>query len=37
MVDLDDDQFFALRQPTALSIPWVIEGVVPALVEAATS
>jgi iron complex transport system substrate-binding protein len=37
VVDLDDDQFFALRQPTALSIPWVIEAVVPALVEAATS
>jgi iron complex transport system substrate-binding protein len=35
VVDLDDDQFFALRQPTALSIPWVVENVAPALAEAA--
>jgi iron complex transport system substrate-binding protein len=35
LVDIDDDQFFALRQPTALSVPWAIASVAPALVEAA--
>ena len=35
IVDLDDDQFFALRQPTALSVPYAIESVAPALTEAA--
>jgi len=35
VVDLDDDQFFALRQPTILSVPYIIESVGPALAEAA--
>jgi iron complex transport system substrate-binding protein len=35
VVDLDDDQFFALRQPTILSVPYIIESVAPVLAEAA--
>lgn len=37
VVDLDDDQFFALRQPTVLSVPYIIESVAPALAEAAAA
>jgi ABC-type Fe3+-hydroxamate transport system substrate-binding protein len=37
VVDLDDDQFFALRQPTALSVPFAIETVAPALAAAAAA
>lgn len=37
VVDLDDDQFFALRQPTILSVPYIIESVAPALAEAASA
>jgi iron complex transport system substrate-binding protein len=36
IVDLDDDQFYALRQPTALALPWAVETVAPGLIEAAS-
>jgi iron complex transport system substrate-binding protein len=32
---LDEQQFYALRQPTALSIPYLLDEVVPGLAEAA--
>jgi len=35
VVDLDDDQFFALRNPTALAIPWLLTTTAPTLLEAA--
>jgi hypothetical protein len=35
VVDLDDDQFFALRNPTALSIPSLLTTTAPALLAAA--
>ena len=35
VVDLDDDRFFALRQPTALSVPWLLDYVVADLAAAA--
>ena len=37
IVDLDDDQFFALRQPTVLSVPYIVDSVAPALAEAAAA
>ena len=35
VVDVDDDQFFALRQATALSVPWAIDSVAPGLIAVA--
>jgi iron complex transport system substrate-binding protein len=35
VVVLDDQQFYALRQPTALSIPYLLDEVAPRLAEAA--
>jgi iron complex transport system substrate-binding protein len=35
VVALDDQQFYALRQPTALSLPYLLDAVAPRLAEAA--
>jgi iron complex transport system substrate-binding protein len=35
VVTLDDEQFYALRQPTALSLPYLLDEVAPRLAEAA--
>jgi iron complex transport system substrate-binding protein len=37
VVELDGDEFYALRQPTALSIPYLLDGVAPRLLDAATA